>query len=251
MGQQLDESGDAEARPAPQMTSTAGPLERSLEDLWDLRVRHEIFRLRHLPHNIRLFRRYRLRFVQADELTVDFELGLTPHCPSCTDLCCRGRGNSVPLRLHDIARLVDRRLGGLVSGEHPRFTADELAESPARRRFIASDIWRIFPVLRQRPDETCVALGSDGRCRLHPDWPLACAKYPYFIDPHTRILTFGRRCPSRVQRTADHPHTQALLASAIEYTNRTVKDLLLVHYAWEDLAALGLDAYLRRPGKTR
>lgn len=171
--------------------------------------------------------------------------GKVNDCPSCTDICCVGPRSTVLLRFTDIATLLDLGRADLISYEKPRFSPAELARHPALARQVFSRGWELFPVLAQNSMGACAALTLDGKCSLYPHWPLACARFPYALHANLREVFYSQRCDAYwVRRDAD-PAVTRMKEAAVEAYNQRIRDLVLLTYAREALAGLGLLDVLR------
>lgn len=241
-GQRPPISGGAPTGPPRQFL----PLTEELERLWDEVAAAPRFggsRWRYLA----LRRHLRLRLIAPEQVRIVGPPGKINDCTACTDICCVGPRSAVLLRFKDITTLIDIGRPDLISQQKPRFSPADLAKRPALRRHVGSASWQVFPVLKQDSMGACAALTREGRCGVYPNWPLSCARFPYALHTDMRDVFFSRRCDSFwVRPDAGLPVGEMACAAVTAYNER-IKDLVLLEYAPERLAALGLTAYLDMP----
>lgn len=168
-------------------------------------------------------------------------------CTGCTELCCVGPRSTVLLRLSDIATLIDINKTELIDLQKPTFTAEELENKPALRLQVASNDWATFPVLAQDKMGVCKALSSDGACTLFPFWPLTCERFPYSLNVDASEITYSRRCRSFWIRPDAQSVVRRMSVAAVTSYNERLKDRILLEYAPQRLAALGLTRFLSGP----
>jgi Fe-S-cluster containining protein len=149
----------------------------------------------------------------------------------------------VLLRLKDIATLIDLGRTDLISVDKPRFSEQEQLARPALRRHLASDAWRIFPVLKQDRMGACAALTRSGGCSLYPHWPLSCARFPYSLHADDREVFYSPRCRSYWIRGDAGAKVRAMVAAAVDSYNERVKDAVLLSYVPERVASLGVTGF--------
>jgi Fe-S-cluster containining protein len=166
--------------------------------------------------------------------------GKVNDCACCTELCCIGPRATVLLRLRDIATLIDIGRAELITQNKPTFAAADLAARPALRRHVSSAAWRQLPVLAHSPIGACAALSDAGRCTLYPHWPLSCARFPYALHADTREVFYSPRCDSYWIRADAAGRAREMAVAAVESYNERVKDAVLLTFARDELADLGL-----------
>lgn len=224
------------------------PTVAALDALWARVASRPLWAPPNFLRYLALRARTRLTRLDPARVRVRAPPGMVNDCASCRDNCCIGPRSTVLLRLRDLATLVDLGREDLIAPGAPAFTDDELAARPALRRQVASESWRVFPKLRQNRFHACAALTDEGRCSLHPLWPLACARFPYALDLAHHEVFYSRRCDSfwiRHDGRADARVT-AMKAAAVAAYDERVKDLVLLAYARFELDALGLTRHLSR-----
>jgi Fe-S-cluster containining protein len=190
--------------------------------------------------------RWRMRLVLLDaaRLPVRGTPGKINDCTSCTDICCSGPRSTVLLRLRDIATLMDIGRVDLMTHAKPRFSPEELRARPALRRQVRSEAWSRFPVLRQNAFGACEALTAAGKCSIYPHWPLACARFPFALDVGSQDIFYSQRCQSFWVHPRAAIRAQQMAVAAVASYNERIKDLVLLEYAPERLAELGLTRHL-------
>ena len=223
------------------------PTVRRLAGLWREVRRRPLWAPPNFWRYARLRRRMRLGLVDPDQVVVvgpPAPLGKVNDCRNCLNNCCVGPRATVLLGLRDLAALVDLGRTDLIGGAKPCFDAHERARRPALARLTASRAWQIFPVLRQGALGACRALDAHGRCSLFPDWPLACARFPYALDIERAEAFFSPRCPSYWVRPGADRLAVAMKAKAVAGYNARIQDAILLHYARGALEELGLARFL-------
>ncbi|MBI5508619.1 MAG: YkgJ family cysteine cluster protein [Deltaproteobacteria bacterium] len=230
------------------MPAPAAPLPtvRRLEQLFTEVTAKPLWAPPNFWRYLRLCSRVRLRFARLEAMTMVPPPGKVNHCAACLDNCCIGKHASVPLRLRDIATLIDVGRTDLMTHARPAFADAELAERPALRRQLGSAAWAIFPRLRQTRYYACLALSTAGQCTLYPHWPLSCARFPYALDVGGREIFYSRRCDAFWVRPSARERATAMAAGAVAAYNETIKDFILLSYARAALQELGLAQYLRQ-----
>ena len=220
------------------------PTVLALDALWTEVAAKPLWAPPHFWRYLKLRWRTRLTFLDASRLTRVGQPGKVNDCSTCTDICCIGPRSAVLLRLRDIATLHDIGRSDLISRQKPKFAPHELASRPALRRQVQSRGWDIFPVLAQNSFGACVALNEAGRCGLYPHWPLACARFPYALHLDDGDIFYSQRCQSFWVHPKATERATAMALAAVASYNERIKDLVLLAYAPERLAALGLSNYL-------
>ena len=233
--------------PILQAENQAAPLPtvRALEVIWQTVAARPLWLAPNFWRYIKLRRRLRLRLLEADQVPIIGPRGKVNDCQSCTDICCVGAQATVLLRLRDIATLHDIGRADLMTDTKPHFSPAQLAERPALRRQVESHAWDIFPVLKKDSMGACQALTRAGKCSLYPHWPLACARFPYALHLSDEEVFFSQRCQSFWIHKSRHREAQSMAAAAVASYNERIKDLVILAYAREEVAALGLLQYLQ------
>ena len=228
------------------MSSPAPPLPtvEALAALWRELTAQPLWRSPNLRRYLRLRRNLRLDLLEVHRVRVLAPPGKVNDCAACTDLCCIGPKATVLLRLRDIATLVDLGRTELMTLEKPVFPDEEQRARPALQRHLASEAWRRFPVLRQTKLRACVALSMAGQCTLYPQWPLSCARFPYALHSDSREAFYSPRCDSYWIRLNAVPKARVMLEAAVCSYNERIKDAVLLAYAPQRLAELGLTRFL-------
>ncbi len=234
-------------KPAPAQGVTSDlPTVAALDALWREISATPFYAPPNLWRYLKLRWRVRLCMVDPARIVVLAPPGKVNDCRSCTELCCVGRHGTVTLRLRDIATLLDIGRTDLITAQKPAFAKTELAGRPALRLQLASRAWTLFPVLaRQGPLDACAALTPEGRCDLHPHWPLSCARFPYALHADEKEVFYSQRCDAYWIRPDAEAHVQSMVTAAVDCYNERVKDLVLLAYARERLAELELLDHLQ------
>ena len=171
--------------------------------------------------------------------------GTIPDCARCPDICCAGLESVVSLRLTDIALLMDIDRTDLMSRKKPNFPAHMLRARPALSELVASDLWRMLPVLVQLgEDRICAALSPELKCSIYPNWPSSCERFPYTLSAVRKDVTWGRRCPVQKSGPQHVERSKQLFRGAIEAYNKRVMDAVLITHARKQLDELGIGAWL-------
>lgn len=193
---------------------------------------------------LKLKRDIDLTQVRRKDAMVTLPRGALPNCRACTNSCCVGKENTVSLRLVDIARLIDLGRTDLIATEQPNLA--QVPSTMARRRFMASRSFAVFPVLKQDANHRCLALSADSRCSLHPHWPLSCARFPYSLDRDDNEVFYSSRCGSAEMyyESADVKRCEVMIDATLNAYNQRIRDFVLLEYARPALDALGLTRYL-------
>jgi Fe-S-cluster containining protein len=177
----------------------------------------------------------------------DFPTHRVPACARCPDPCCKGPHNTVLLRLVDVALFIDRGWTDAITLEKPVFSDDILATKPQLKAMVESFHWRVFPVLKQKTDQTCVFLSADGQCNIHPERPWICRVFPYLLDVDQQAIHWSSRCQwFDEEETETAPPAAQELQHAVLHNFYTEKvcDLVIIRVFREELAALGITAWL-------
>ena len=227
---------DERARPLPTVAA--------LERLWEEVAGRPLWAGGRFFLYLRLRARMRLSMLRPERLTSIVPEGKVNDCSACTDICCIGHEQTVSLRFRDIATLVDIGREDLMTKTKPAFSATTLAAKPALARTVVSETWRRFPVLAQNAFGACKALSDEGKCTLYPHWPTSCARFPYALDVEADELTYSPRCRSFWIRPDAGAKVTAMKVAAVAAYNERIKDLVLLAYAPERLAELGLTRHL-------
>lgn len=204
----------------------------------------------HLIKELVLRASFDLEPVDPEDIARQIPLGAVPDCPSCDDVCCAGIENVVSLRLRDVAMLMDIGRTDLIRREKPRFSEGLLASRPHLQELVASELFQALPVLAQLGEERrCAALTPELRCGLHPNWPLSCERFPYSLVVFRKEVVWGRRCGSRKLDPSLIARSQEMFLASVDVYNERLKDAILLAHARPELDALGIGAFLTRPGQ--
>ncbi len=220
------------------------PTVRALGELWAEVARKPLWAPPNFWRYLKLRYNARLTLIDPARVKVLAPAGKVNDCSACTDNCCIGKHSTVQLRLCDIATLVDIGRTDLITHDKPTFSTEELAARPALALQVASEGWRTFPVLKQNRFHACLALTDEGRCALYPRWPTSCARFPYALHADAAQIFYSPRCDSFWIRPDARAAAQAMVVAAVAAYNERVKDYVLLAYARERLAGLGLTTYL-------
>ena len=102
-------------------------------------------------------------------------------CQGC-GACCRIKNGIVRVGDDEI-----RRIAEFLGMSERAFIDRETEIAPDRRGL----------VLRSRPDESCVYLTEDNRCRIHPVKPDKCRTFPYeWTNPDSADVCPALSCPN-------------------------------------------------------
>jgi Fe-S-cluster containining protein len=216
-----------------------GEKRRALDALWRETTAEPLWMPKTLWRYLRLKRRINLAPLSRADVHVLPGPRALSKCRACTDSCCFGKKNEVSLRLVDIAVLMDLGRTDLISRKKAALPED----SAARARFAQSRTRAVFPVLRQDESERCMALTSDKRCSLYPDWPLSCARFPYSLDLDDREIFYSPRCPSYTVVPNDE-RIETMIDAALGAYNERIRDWVLLEFARPSLDRLGFLAFL-------
>ncbi len=237
------------ARWVGETTSASGETMTALDALWakyDRAWRRLLSR--RVIQELMLRASFDLDLLAPERISNTIQAGTIPDCEKCEDICCAGVENVVSLRLRDVALLMDIGRTDLIRREKPRFAESMLERRPALRELVASELFRLLPVLRQEGElRICAALSPELRCTLHPNWPLSCERFPYTLSAVRRQVVWGTRCPSKQQGPT--ARSEALFKASVATFNERVRDAVLLAHARPALDRLGIGAYLMRPGE--
>lgn len=220
------------------------PTVRALDDLWASVSERPLWAGGRFFTYLKLRRKMRLGFVAPEQFTSIVPDGKVNDCSSCFELCCVGKNQTVSLRFRDIAMLMDIDRTNLITHAKPAFDQATQEARPALARTVASEAWQRFPVLKQNSYGKCEALNDDGKCTLYPHWPTSCARFPYALEISTSTITYSPRCRSFWIRPDAGEKIEAMKVAAVAAYNERVKDLVLLAYAPEKLAELGLTRFI-------
>lgn len=135
-------------------------------------------------------------------------LPLTFSCVGCGD-CCRGKHGYISLTLaesaswlrrgHRVAVLIEAVAAdeGAESAENPKRASSEPpgVRSSVRAKSGSLGI-RVVPTFAGDLLSACPNLGTDNRCGIYADRPLACRIYPAETNPLNLLQTALKACPS-------------------------------------------------------
>jgi hypothetical protein len=176
--------------------------------------------------------------------------GTIPDCEHCDDICCAGLENVVSLRLRDVATFIDIGRTDLMTKKKPNFPAAWLRTRPILYELVGSELWRALPVLKQQGEsKICAALSLELKCSIHPHWPTSCERFPYTLSAARKTITWGTRCPSKKSAHEFEERSDQLYEGALLAYNERVKDAVLLAHAPKELDALGLGAWITKPGE--
>jgi Fe-S-cluster containining protein len=221
----------------------------ALQSEWRTHVRPRTREWWRILQHLGVRRRYDLRFLRPDDLTVDV-LG-PAGCSRCDDTCCAAP-HQVSLRLFDVARLLDAGLGEAMVSPRWSARADWHAQAPELAWVERQDSFRHFPVLRQTEQGVCVFLDAQGQCVIYPLRPLACQRFPYVLGPRLDRVVVSHGCDvARQGRPLSSAETETVLASVLAHHRAKVLDLLWLAYGRPELVALGYGEWLSGLGPRR
>jgi len=234
------------ARSLPILDASEQPLPtvEALDRLWTEVNQKPLWAPPRFFKYLKLRWRSRLKLLDPARLNLSMPPGKVNDCSTCTDICCIGPRSTVLLRLRDIATLKDIGRSDLITQRKPHFSAEELNARPALRRQITSRGWDTFPVLKQNTFGACGALSVSGKCLVYPHWPLACARFPFSLHLEAEEIFYSQRCQSFWIRNDSGAKVSEMAIAAVASYNERIKDLVLLAYAPEQLADLGLMKYL-------
>lgn len=221
------------------------PTVRALDELWAEVRQKPLWAPPNFWRYFRLRSRIRLKLLRPERVKVLAPSGKVNDCACCTDNCCIGKQSTVQLRLRDIATLIDLGRTELMTHDRPTFSALELAARPALALQVDSHGWQVFPILKQNRFHACLALTDEGRCGLYPCWPTSCARFPYALHADQEQVFYSRRCDSFWIRPGAPEPAHAMAVAAVAAYNERVKDFVLLAFAPQRLADLGLSTYLK------
>ncbi len=215
------------------------PTVAALEALWLQVSARPLWLPPHFWRYVRLSRRLHLHPLSRKDVKISVPRPVVTNCKACTDICCIGKKNTVPLRFADIAALIDLQRTDLIAETRPAFSDEE--QSRARQRFTQSRTFAVFPVLRQDALQRCLALTRDNRCSLFPNWPLACARFPYALDLEDREIFYSPRCGSHKDAGGfEDARIRLMVDATLAAYNQRIRDWILLDYEPEALDKLGL-----------
>lgn len=217
----------------------------ALEALWQEVRARPLWAPPHFFRYLALRWRTRLRMLDPTRVKILAPPGKVNDCSGCMDICCIGPRSTVLLRFRDIATLMDIGRTDLMTHDKPHFGPEELAQRPALARQVSSRSWATFPVLRQNRFAACAALTDDGKCSIYPYWPLACARFPYALHADDDTVFYSARCDSFWVRRDGTERVASMAVDAVVSYNERIKDLVLLAYAPERLAELGLLQHIK------
>lgn len=233
-------------------TLESGPLERDIRALWRAYESRPIRSIRHVWRYIRLHWEYSLEPPALTHWPLLIPETRTPLCLQCTNTCCQGPKSTVLLRLVDVALFVDRGWTEYMTHDKPSFSKEQLAASPALQAMVHSFHWRVFPVLKQKPESGhCVFLDDALRCGIHASRPWVCRGFPYTLDLERMAIGWGDRCqtfgdvPDALPEGAEAIRDELRHAVVHSFFVEKIRDLVLVSMYQEELAAMGLLEWLR------
>ncbi len=219
------------------MATEQPSLAAHLQDIWQLTQR----RYRDKKNwwtTLKLRRQFSLDFVSLNNVSVRIPSGQLPDCDSCLHICCTGKKSRVRLRLTDIASLVHLGHADAIDTSHPL----PLAGDP-KPHFLE----QVMPHLRQDKTHTCVLLNEDRLCSIYPSWPLSCARYPYAFDADNKVIFWAKGCQSTKQVSLDDApdSIRSISQAAIETYNQDVRDILMLHYAKDELREARFEEWVK------
>lgn len=215
----------------------------ALEAMWQETTKRPLWMPPTFLRWLRLSRRVNLTPLSRADVRVEGPRYGVSKCSACTDNCCVGKKSTVTLRLIDIATLIDIGRTDLIRRDKPKDA--EANPTKARARFLASDAYKIFPVLKQDEHDRCLALDKGWRCSLHPHWPLSCARFPYSLDLDAREIFYSPRCPSYdVVDSSYEPRVKTMIDATLAAYNERIRDFVLLEFARPGLERIGLTEYL-------
>jgi hypothetical protein len=225
-----------------------GTTEKQLRALWD-RAQYRVYHPKNWLKLTSLKKQFDLEFIRYKDITIRVPTGKVPDCDTCLEICCTGPNSLVSLRLQDIAALVDAGLDAHITHERQKYGLNVVNHfaNAAQKNFAESVFAEVFPVLTQDRTQTCLLLGEDLKCKGFPAWPISCARYPYAIDAINRVVFYAKGCESFEVLSPYEAagRTRYLVQAAIESYNERIKDILLLHFARDELRDMGLLKYLR------
>jgi len=223
-----------------------GPLEKQLCDLWQA-----LDNVLHHPKNwfklLSLRRRFDLNFILYKDIKIQIPKGQVPDCESCLEICCTGPNSIVSLRLRDIAALIDAGLGHHITHERSRLSILGDTVNEAQKNFSESIFSQVFPILKQDKTNTCSLLDENRLCSAYPAWPISCARYPFALDATNRVIFYAKGCGfyETYQPSEVGGRVRNLVTATIDSYNERIKDILLLHFAREELKQMKLTKHLR------
>ena len=211
--------------------------------LWEFKKKFLKFQIIEPIRSFLLHRRYDIRLLKLEDIEkIDIEEYQVPTCQFCKENCCRGYVNIVTLRLIDIARLIDLGLQEAITLEKP--PRDVFKMTKARRNFFKSELWKRFPILKQKEDGSCYFLDEQNRCVIYDYAPLICKKFPFTLSQDKKEIFYSPKCKTYSISIANKDKFYEHINAVIEHYNEMIKDLVLIYHAKKELKYLGLDKYL-------
>ena len=153
-------------------------------------------------------------------------------------ICCTGAKSRVRLRTTDIVSLVQLGHKDAIDARHALPLAGQ-----AKPHYLE----KVMPHLFQDNTRTCVLLNKERLCSVYPNWPLSCARYPYAFDADNDIIFWAKGCQSPMEITvAEAPDgVKKLTQAAIETYNQDIRDILMLHYAKDELREAGFNQWIK------
>ena len=217
---------------------------RKLDNLWRDISQNKLFKLKNLFKDLYLLYKYDLRFLKRENLKLKFDPQLLPDCASCPQNCCHGAENTVSLRLVDIARLLDAGLEDAIDMDNQSFKNDPYFQKEKKAlKYLNNDNWNLFPVLK-RVNNICPYRDQDNHCTIYEHRPITCRRFPYIITQNKKNIVFSKKCYS-TKKEDNPPKQKELLQAALDSYNEKIKDLILIHYAQEELQKIELAQWLK------
>lgn len=254
---------------APILDKPKHPHTQALKQLW-LDVRYRLYTPRFFWTWFDLSRRFDLTFLRLSNVNVAIPRGILPDCENCLDICCTGKNAIVSLRFLDIAKLIDTNFAWAIDTHLPttntgtdtkissgtitgiRSNKDANTNTQARKIFQETLFYDVFPVLHHDATNTCVLLDDDRMCRVYPQWPLSCARYPYALDKKHNTVFYAHGCQSRLTQVESASSLtgkqRALVQAVLDSYNERIKDVILLHTALDELHEIGVLRYVRLTG---
>lgn len=237
---------------------------QALKQLW-LDVRYRLYTPRFFWTWFDLSRRFDLTFLRLSNVNVAIPRGILPDCENCLDICCTGKNAIVSLRFLDIAKLIDTNFSWAIDTRLPTTAINISSETisnkdasknisalSARKIFQETLFYDVFPVLHHDATNTCVLLDDDRMCRVYPQWPLSCARYPYALDKKHNTVFYAHGCQSRLTQVESASSLtgkqRALVQAVLDSYNERIKDVILLHTALDELHEIGVLRYVRLTG---
>lgn len=232
-----------------QRALNSGPLERTVRALWKRYEEKPVRALRHAWRLWKLHQEFDFTRPELDSWPRQFSSSRIPDCLNCPEVCCKGPHNTVLLRLVDVALFVDRGWTEHMTLEKPTFSTKTLREKPALQAMVTSFHWKVFPVLRQKEDQTCTFLSSAGRCSIHKERPWVCRTYPYTLHFDASTVGWASGCKWYNEDEENEEIPQELYqASFHNFYTEKIRDLILLRVYRKELESTGLLDWLNLDG---